>query len=288
LRRAGLSRLADVDLGDAATVISSAERDSATGVRALSDTVAAAQTLAKALHDGMAEHPGHRPLVVGGDCSLLLGVFGHLRATVGDVGLWMFDGHPDYVDPLDSDTGETADSELAILTGNGPAVLTGVESMVEIRHASDDGPTALTGAAPTGESRHMSGDEPAALTDAAPMVASRHVALIGHRTAGLDAESAAELARLPADVVTGAAALTVDFGVPMWLHIDVDVLDPVVMPAVTYPQAGGPDFEQLTAMVAPLASSPSLVGVSVADYRPDLDPDGTYAERLVALLEAVL
>ncbi|MCY1143091.1 arginase family protein [Actinoplanes sp. Pm04-4] len=268
LRRAGLSRLADVDLGDAATVITSTERDSATGVRALSDTVAAARTLAKALRDGMAEHPGHRPLVVGGDCSLLLGVFTHLRATIGDVGLWMFDGHPDYVDPLDSDTGETADSELAILTGNGPAVLTGVGPMAESRHASDDGPAALKGAA--------------------PMVASRHVALIGHRTADLDAESAAELARLPADVVTGADALTVDFGVPTWLHIDVDVLDPVVMPAVTYPQAGGPDFEQLAAMMAPLASSPSLVGVSVADYRPDLDPDGTCAARLVALLEAVL
>lgn len=267
LREAGLSDLVDVDLGDAATVISSSRRDEATGVRALPDTVAAAHELATALWAGIREHRGRRrPLVVGGDCSLLLGVFARARAALGDVGLWMVDGHPDYLDAAASDTGETADLELAVLTGDGPASLVGMAERV-------------------------------------PMVAARHVALIGHRTADLDAASVAEVARLPAEVFTldsrivvgdpqaagHQAALWADrLRIPMWLHLDVDVLDPSVMPAVTYPQIGGPDFDQLAAVLIPLAASANLVGVSVADFRPDLDPGGRQAARLVALLDRTL
>lgn len=256
----------DVDLGDAATVIRSSRRDRTTGVRALPDTIAAARALAGALREGMEAHPGRRPLVIGGDCSLLLGVFSGLRPALGDVGLWSIDGHPDYLDAPSSETGETADLQLALLTGDGPPSLVG-------------------------------------LGDVVPMVEARYVALIGHRSTDLDAASAAELARLPADLFTidapevlddpsgsgiRAAAWADGLRLPMWLHIDVDVLDPSVMSAVTYPQDGGPDFDQLAAVLAPLAASPDLVGVSIADLRPDLDDDGGHAARLVALLDRML
>jgi arginase len=263
LRKAGLARLIDLDLGDAATIVTSSHRDEATGVRALPETIAAAHELAEALWSGVRDHPGRRPLVLGGDCSLLLGVFAHAPDPLG---LWILDGHPDYLDPRDSDTGETADLELAVLTGAGPP------SLLALGHR-------------------------------APMVAARHVALIGHRTAGLDPASAAELARLPAELHaieagtvmddpagTGlrAAAWAGGLARPMWLHLDVDVLDPSALPAVTYPQPGGPDLDQLAAVLAPLAAAPELVGVSVADFRPDLDPDGRQAARLVALLDRAL
>jgi arginase len=262
LRKAGLSRLVDADLGDAATVIATSDRDPATGVRALPGTVAAAHELAAALEAGLRDHPARRPLVLGGDCSLLLGVFALIRGA----GLWMLDGHPDYSDAHASDTGETADLELAVLTGDGPLALTN-------------------------------------LAGTAPMVAARHVALIGHRTDDLDPASAAELARLPADLVTLDARAVVNdpsaaghraaswadrLAIAMWLHIDVDVLDPSVLPAVTYPQPGGPGFDQLAAVLRPLARSPNLLGVSIADFRPDLDPDGSQASRLVALLDRAL
>jgi arginase len=68
----------------------------------------------------------------------------------------------------------------------------------------------------------------------------------------------------------------------------VDVLDSSAMPAVTYPQPGGPDLDQLAAVLPPLAASPRLIGVSVADFRPDLDPDGRHAAQLVALLNRIL
>ncbi|MBU2670384.1 arginase family protein [Actinoplanes bogorensis] len=85
--------------------------------------------------------------------------------------------------------------------------------------------------------------------------------------------------------VRGVRAAAVGGSQPMWLHADVDVLDPGVLPAVTYRQGGGPDFAQLAALLEPLVVSPRLVGVSVADFRPDLDPDGVHARRLVGLIE---
>lgn len=54
------------------------------------------------------------------------------------------------------------------------------------------------------------------------------------------------------------------------------------------PQGGGPDLDQLAVLLAPLAGSMNLVGVSVADFRPDLDPGGHHAARLVGLLDRVL
>jgi arginase len=266
LRAAGLRQRIDIDLGNADTVISSSHRDEVTGVRALPETIAAAHELASALRTGMRQFPGRRPLIIGGDCSLLIGIFAHTRRTLGDVGLWMLDGHPDHVDVAASDTGETADMDLAVLTGAGPPGLAG-------------------------------------LGGAAPMVEARHVALIGHRTTGLDPASASELARLPADMFTidapavigdphgagsRAAAWAKDLHVPMWLHVDVDVLDPSSMPAVTYPQPGGPSLDQLATVLAPLAATPNLLGVSVADFRPDLDLDGERAAQLVDLLDRTL
>jgi arginase len=52
-----------------------------------------------------------------------------------------------------------------------------------------------------------------------------------------------------------AAAWAAGPEIPMWLHIDLDVLDPSALPAVTYPQPGGPDSDQLAAVLRPLAGS---------------------------------
>ncbi|MDV7083054.1 arginase family protein [Rhodococcus sp. IEGM 248] len=265
-REAGLSAMVGRDVGDAATVIDRTDPDERTGVIALSETVRAARALAADLAVAMTDLPGRRPLVVGGDCSILLGIFPALRRHLGSVGLWFVDGHPDYLDGLSSDTGETADMELAVLTG------VGAEALIT-------------------------------LAGTPPMVGVSDTVLIGHRTEGLDAASAAELARLPSDlrridapaalrdpVVAGrqAAAWLAGTGTGVWLHLDLDVLDPESLNAVTYPQPGGLDWDQLADVVAPLARSPRLVGVSVADFRPDLDPTGDQATRVLDFLGRTL
>ncbi|MGH3681338.1 MAG: arginase family protein, partial [Natronosporangium sp.] len=210
--------------------------------------------------------PGLRPLVVGGDCSVLLGIFPGLHACVGSASLWFVDGHPDYLDGRGSETGETADMDLAVLTG------VGAEPLVR-------------------------------LAGQVPMLSPSDAVLIGHRTRGLDEGSLAELSRVPiglrrldADAVRcdpaaagrQAAQWLAAAGPGTWLHIDLDVLDPQALPAVTYPQPGGPDWDQLAACLQPLARSPRLLGVSVADFRPDLDPTGELASRIVELFDHTL
>ena len=69
-----------------------------------------------------------------------------------------------------------------------------------------------------------------------------------------------------------------------WLHFDVDVFDQEEMPAVTYPLPDGLGWEHVEALLRPLVQSRRLVGLSVADFVPDKDPDGRYARRLVDLV----
>lgn len=64
-----------------------------------------------------------------------------------------------------------------------------------------------------------------------------------------------------------------------WLHLDVDILDPNVMPAVDSPSPGGLEPKQLIELLGHLA--PRAIGAELTIFDPELDPTGTYA-RLVA------
>jgi arginase len=61
-----------------------------------------------------------------------------------------------------------------------------------------------------------------------------------------------------------------------------------VLPAVSYPQALGLDWDQVVELVRPLAAAPNLLGLSVADFNPDRDTDGTHAAQVVEVLASLL
>jgi arginase len=63
------------------------------------------------------------PLVLGGDCSILLGNLLGLK-SLGNYGLFFLDGHTDYAWPGLSATGGAAGMDLALVTGRGPDKLT--------------------------------------------------------------------------------------------------------------------------------------------------------------------
>ena len=65
---------------------------------------------------------------------------------------------------------------------------------------------------------------------------------------------------------------------------DADVLNPEVMPAVGSPEPGGPDIDELGALLAPLIDHAKALGIALALYDPSLDPDLSSAARLVELL----
>lgn len=72
-----------------------------------------------------------------------------------------------------------------------------------------------------------------------------------------------------------------------WIHVDVDVLDPQVMPAVDSPEEGGLGIEDLAGLLMPLVRHPSALGMELTIYDPDLDPDGACASRIAGLLEQI-
>ncbi|MBW5255058.1 arginase family protein, partial [Streptomyces sp. P01-B04] len=71
-----------------------------------------------------------------------------------------------------------------------------------------------------------------------------------------------------------------------WVHLDADVLDPSVMPAVDSPDDGGLLPGELGPLLRTLVASPRCVGLNVTVYNPDLDPDGTAGALLTDLVVA--
>ena len=259
LRAAGLvERLGARDAGEADGRIRDKRRDPDTGVVGAVEVRRASMAIASGVRDVLDAR--ERPLVLGGDCTLLLGVF---QAVPPGSGLWFVDGHADFFDGESSPTGEAADMDLAILTGHGP---------------------------------------PGLLEREGPLVEPAAVVLLGHRPAGLHPDVARENARLDPAILAitapevrerGAARVGTDAaarlaGRPAWLHLDLDVLDERVLPAVSYPQALGLFWDELVALTRPLVAAPNLLGISVADFNPDRDAEGTYAARVVEALESAL
>jgi arginase len=101
-----------------------------------------------------------------------------------------------------------------------------------------------------------------------------HAAVRERRAAGI---SRAALDRLAQTDLAG-----------FWIHLDADVLDPSVMPAVDSPVPDGLGLEEIAELLTPLVRHPQALGLELTIYDPTLDPDRACAARLVTLLERVL
>ena len=72
------------------------------------------------------------------------------------------------------------------------------------------------------------------------------------------------------------------------LHLDTDVIAQEDFPAVNVPGSGGLRFEDVRAALLEFAKHNHLLGLDVAQYNPDKDPDGSSAKKLIDLLVEVL
>jgi arginase len=205
-------------------------------------------------------------LVVGGDCSILLGALAGARRH-GPLALVHVDGHSDFRHPGNYDPASTlgavAGMDLALATGRGEALMT---------------------------------DWPGVPT---PLVHDHHVVQIGERE-GRDPDFAwpdvNDTAIERIDVFTAneigphavlaRARRTLDAAPDQrfWVHLDVDVLDAAVMPAVDSPGSPGIAPDDLVLVLSGLLPDPRCAGMTVTVFDPDLDPDGRCARLLVDLL----
>jgi arginase len=205
-------------------------------------------------------HNGHLPLVIGGDCPLLLGC---LAASSGRdrVGLLFVDGHEDAYLPVQSSTGEAADMELAFALGMADASWS--------RELS----TLLPVVAPA-DVRILGARD-------ADLLRAEGVASLRDRVALVDGE------RLVADPARFAAAACASLPRPWWFHLDLDVLSTEALPAIDYPQPGGLGWDELV-VVATTALRADPRGWDVTIYNPDLDPTRVHARRIVRFLGSVI
>ncbi|GGT16599.1 arginase family protein [Streptomyces chromofuscus] len=235
-----------------------ARRDPATGVLNIAGIAGYSVRLADAV--GGVLDSGRFPVVLGGDCSILLGNLLALRRR-GRHGLLFLDGHTDFYQPEAEPAGEAASMDLALVTGRGPTSLTDLEGR-------------------------------------GPLVRDEDVAVLGYRDAAESAEFGMqplprELYAVDLDGVRAVGAGTaarraVDrlTRVPggFWVHLDVDVLDDAVMPAVDYRQPGGLTWLELEDVLSAALADERAVGLDVTIFNPRLDLDGGIAADLVECL----
>ncbi len=69
-----------------------------------------------------------------------------------------------------------------------------------------------------------------------------------------------------------------------WIHLDTDILDDAVNPAVDYRLAGGLAVAELGNLLRALCEHGNVIGMDVTIYNPSLDEDGRAARAIVDAL----
>lgn len=199
------------------------------------------------------------PIVLGGDCSILIGAMLGLR-RISHNGLFFIDGHSDFYNAEAEPHGEVASMELAIVTGRGPDILTQIEGLQ-------------------------------------PLVADRDVVVFGFRDEGESAAAGSQNIRdttiraydiqqvRQPDVETVAKEalqyLEENDVQGFWIHLDADALNDEIMPAADYRMPDGLTYDELSSVLKLLIASGKAVGMTITIFNPTLDHDGSIAQHFV-------
>jgi arginase len=68
------------------------------------------------------------------------------------------------------------------------------------------------------------------------------------------------------------------------VHLDIDIIAQEEFPAVNVPGSGGLGFDEVRESLREVFRQKNLLGLDIAQYNPDRDPDGSSAQKLVGLL----
>jgi arginase len=192
---------------------------------------------------------GQLPVALGGDCCQPIAVLAGLaRAGVRPMLLWL-DAHGDFNTHETTISGFLGGMPLAMLTGHGrPDLLRAVDL-----DPIPEGDVVLC------DARNLDARE-------AELLAGTAV----RRIASLDEAIAA----LPADR-------------PVYVHVDADIVDGAELPALDYPEPGGPSKAEVSRALAHLRDTRDVVAVSMTAWAPRRDADGGAADYCLGLLDTL-
>lgn len=206
--------------------------------------IALYRPLAAAVATAVAD--GRRPVSIAGDCCTAIGVLAGLQqAGLAPTLIWL-DAHGDFNTWDTTPSGFLGGMPLAMLTGRGE------QSLVK-----------GVGLKPLPDTRVI-------LSDARDLDA-------GER------ELVAESGVVHVTAVADLLEMPLPDG-PLYVHFDVDVLDPAFAPAMNYPAPGGPQPEVVGAVFRRLKESGRVTAVSVSAWNPELDTDGRTRDVVMALV----
>ena len=208
---------------------------------------------------------GEFPVVLGGDCTIVLGSMLACRRR-GRYGLLFIDGNADFFQPDAEPHGEGASMDLAFVTGHGPKLLTDLEGRAPIVRPEDT--VAFAYRDHDDQKEYGSQPLPSDL---------KAIDLPAVRERGIEAAARDAVAHLTRAGLDG-----------FFIHVDADCLDDAVMPAVDFRLPGGLSPEELRRTLEIALASGMAVGLEVAIYNPLLDRDGRAGRALTdVLIEAL-
>ena len=190
-------------------------------------------------------------LVLGGDCSILIGA-GVTLKKMGRYGLFFLDGHHDFMWPSLSTTGGAAGMDTAIVTGYGHDKLTNIHELK-----------------PYFREEHVwcvgNREYDDAYIDPILQSSIHYTDLDRLRNEGTKCCADSFLEMVNKEKLDG-----------FWIHLDVDVLNDEVMPAVDSRTEDGLSYDELDELLRPLLQSSKAIGLEITILDPELDPGGRY------------
>lgn len=201
---------------------------------------------------------GFFPLIVGGDCLVALGAVSGLLDPLNTAVAWL-DAHGDFNTPQTTISGYLGGMPLACIVGRG---LDDLREQCKLATPVPEGNVALIGA------RDLDPAEEQQLLDSS-------VALVR----GAELRDSAALDR----------ALQALGSLPqLYLHVDIDVLDPVEAPGIDYPATGGLRLDELTQIIERIVGLGNLAALSLTAVNPEKDNDERTVSAGLAAIEAAL
>jgi arginase len=204
---------------------------------------------------------GYRPLVIGGECTVTIGVLSALVERELDLGLVYVDGGQDLMTPAEH-------PEEPILDAMG------VAHMLDLPGTDDR----LAGFGPV-----------------RPLLTPPRLVFYGFSDEEEDVHGRVPCLRVSADAVTADAKGTAEraaaalAGAPFVVHVDVDVLDFLRSPVADIAVFGrGLSLGSLATALTVLLADPRCAALVVVEVNPDHDPDGSAVPSLVDTLGRVL
>lgn len=197
---------------------------------------------------------------LGGECSICVGTLAGLKPKVkGKPGVIWIDAHGDFNTPETTPSGFIGGMCLALACGRGP----------KLDDITQDG-------------------KPLVSEENVVHMASRALDPLESENMSSSALKIYSAATLRNEGITStvnlAATSLADRCDWITCHLDVDSLDPKMMPAVDFPEQNGLTFEEAKAIVRAVLGTGKLKLFELAGYDPTLDRNRTCAIRLIRLL----